>query len=62
VESETGKEHAAGCFLDGIIAATGCIYGMPNIQKLYCSKITFTLADLSFGRTVRRPGRAEGWI
>ncbi len=25
VQSETGKGHAAGCFLDGIMTATGCI-------------------------------------
>jgi len=24
VRSETGKGHAAGCFLDGIMTATGC--------------------------------------
>jgi formylmethanofuran dehydrogenase subunit E len=27
VESETGEGHAAGCFVDGIMAATGGTYG-----------------------------------
>ncbi|KUJ95160.1 MAG: hypothetical protein XD41_1848 [Desulfonauticus sp. 38_4375] len=31
VISETGKGHAAGCFLDGIMVATGCTYGKSNI-------------------------------
>ena len=31
VESETGKGHAAGCFLDGIMMAIGCTYGKSNI-------------------------------
>ena len=35
VKSETGKGHAAGCFLDGIMTATGCTYGKSNIEKLY---------------------------
>lgn len=30
VISETGKGHAAGCFLDGIMVATGCTYGKSN--------------------------------
>ena len=32
VRSETGKGHAAGCFLDGIMTATGCTYGKSNIE------------------------------
>ena len=52
-ESETGKGHAAGCFLDGIMAATGCTYGKGNIQKLYYNKMSFTLVDAASGRAVR---------
>ena len=53
VEAETGKGHAAGCFLDGIMTATGCTYGKSNIQKLYYSKMAFTLIDTKSGRAVR---------
>ncbi len=35
VISETGEGHAAGCFLDGLMVATGCTYGKSNIKKLY---------------------------
>lgn len=53
VEAETGKGHAAGCFLDGIMTATGCTYGKSNIQKLYYNKMAFTLTDQKTGRSVR---------
>lgn len=53
VEAETGKGHAAGCFLDGIMTATGCTYGKSNIQKLYYNKMAFTLIDTKSGRAVR---------
>ena len=53
VEAETGKGHAAGCFLDGVMTATGCTYGKANIQKLYYSKMAFTLTDTKSGRSVR---------
>ncbi len=53
VESETGKGHAAGCFLDGVMVATGCTYGKSNIQKLYYNKMAFTLIDTKTGRAVR---------
>ncbi|OQX63169.1 MAG: formylmethanofuran dehydrogenase [Desulfococcus sp. 4484_241] len=53
VIAETGKEHAAGCFLDGIMTATGCTYGKSNIQKLYYNKMAFTLIDNATGRSVR---------
>lgn len=53
VEVETGKGHAAGCFLDGIMVATGCTYGKSNIQKLYYNKMAFTLIDTKSGRAVR---------
>lgn len=53
VKSETGKGHAAGCFLDGIMTATGCTYGKSNIEKLYYNKMAFTLIDQQSGRSVR---------
>ena len=53
VEAETGKGHAAGCFLDGIMTATGCTYGKSNIQKLYYNKMAFTLVDTKTGKAVR---------
>ena len=53
VKSETGKGHAAGCFLDGVMTATGCTYGKSNIEKLYYNKMAFTLIDVKTGRAVR---------
>lgn len=53
VISETGKGHAAGCFLDGIMAATGCTYGKSNIEKRYYNKMAFTLIDVAGKRAVR---------
>lgn len=51
--SETGEGHAAGCFLDGLMTATGCTYGKSNIKKLYYNKMAFTLIDAKSGRSVR---------
>jgi formylmethanofuran dehydrogenase subunit E len=53
VIAETGKAHAAGCFLDGVMTATGCTYGKANIEKLYFNKMAFTLIDQKTGRAVR---------
>ncbi len=53
VIAETGKGHAAGCFLDGIMTATGCTYGKSNIEKTYFNKMAFTLIDQKAGRAVR---------
>jgi formylmethanofuran dehydrogenase subunit E len=53
VISETGKGHAAGCFLDGIMSATGCTYGKSNIEKKYYNKMAFTLIDVANGKSVR---------
>ena len=53
VISETGKGHAAGCFLDGIMVATGCTYGKSNIEKRYYNKMAFKLIDQKTGRAVR---------
>ncbi len=51
--SETGKGHAAGCFLDGMMVATGCTYGKSNIEKKYYNKMAFTLVEAATGRAVR---------
>lgn len=51
--SETGEGHAAGCFLDGLMVATGCTYGKSNIKKLYYNKMAFTLIEAKSGRAVR---------
>ncbi len=53
VEAETGRGHAAGCFLDGVMTATGCTYGKSNIRKHYYNKMAFTLIDQKTGRAVR---------
>ncbi len=53
VISETGKGHAAACFLDGIMAATGCTYGKSNIEKRYYNKMAFTLIDVRGQSSVR---------
>jgi len=53
VKAETGKGHAAGCFLDGVMTATGCTYGKSNIEKLYYNKMAFTLIDTGPGKAVR---------
>lgn len=53
VISETGEGHAAGCFLDGVMVATGCTYGKSNIKKLHYNKMAFTLVDAATGRAVR---------
>ena len=53
VISETGKGHAAGCFLDGIMVITGCTYGKSNIEKLYLNKMAFTLIDVKRQKAVR---------
>jgi formylmethanofuran dehydrogenase subunit E len=53
VESETGEGNAAGCFVDGIMVATGATYGKSNIKKLNYGKMAFTLVDERTGRAVR---------
>jgi len=59
VEAETGKGHAAGCFLDGIMMATGFTYGKSNIRKLYYNKLGFTLIEAASGRAVRVSIKAD---
>ncbi len=59
VEAETGEGHAAGCFLDGVMVATGATYGKGNIKKLFYNKMAFTLIDTRSGRAVRVSLRPE---
>lgn len=53
VESETGEGNAAGCFVDGVMVATGATFGKSNIKKLHYGKMAFTLIDEKTGRAVR---------
>ena len=59
VESETGEGHAAGCFLDGVMVATGATYGKGNVKKLFYNKMAFTLIDAGSGRAIRVSLRPE---
>lgn len=51
--SETGEGHVAGCFLDGVMTATGCTFGKGNIEKLRYHKMAFTLVDIRKQKAVR---------
>jgi formylmethanofuran dehydrogenase subunit E len=51
--SETGEGHAAGCFVDGIMTATGCTFGKGNIEKRRYHKMAFTLIDVRRQKAVR---------
>lgn len=51
--TETGDDHAAGCFTDGLQVITGCTYGKSNIKKLYYGKMGFTLIDTRRKKAVR---------
>lgn len=50
---ETGNDHAAGCFTDGLQVVTGCTYGKSNIKKLYYGKMGFILIDTVSKKAVR---------
>ncbi len=50
---ETGNDHAAGCFVDGLMTVTGCTYGKSNIKKTYYGKMAFTLVDTDRQKAVR---------
>lgn len=51
--AETGDDHAAGCFTDGLMTITGCTYGKSNVRKTYFGKMAFTLVDTRRGKAVR---------
>jgi formylmethanofuran dehydrogenase subunit E len=50
---ETGEDHAAGCFVDGLMTITGCTYGKSNVEKTYYGKMAFTLIDTAKQKAVR---------
>ncbi len=50
---ETGDDHAAGCFVDGLMTVTGCTYGKSNIKKTYYGKMAFTLIDTNRKKAIR---------
>lgn len=50
---ENGPAHAAACFLDGVMAATGCTYGKGIVEKLNYAKNAIVLVDLRTNRAVR---------
>lgn len=56
---ETGNDHAAGCFVDGLMTVTGCTYGKSNIKKIYVGKMAFTLIDTKQQKAVRVQLKAE---
>ncbi len=51
--AETGDDHAAACFTDGLMMVTGCTYGKGNAHKTYWGKMAFTLIDKKRGKAVR---------
>lgn len=51
--AETGEYHLAGCWVDGIMLATGCTYGKGNIHKLFFGKWAVTLVDPGRSRAIR---------
>ncbi len=51
--AETADDHAAGCFVDGLMTVTGCTYGKSNIKKTYYGKMAFTLIDTLRNTAVR---------
>lgn len=51
--AETGDDHAAGCFVDGLMTVTGCTYGKSNINKTFYGKMAFTLIDTRSQKAVR---------
>ncbi len=56
---ETGENHFAGCWADGIMLATGCTYGKGLIYKLFWGKFALTLIDKRTSRAIRVSVRPE---
>jgi formylmethanofuran dehydrogenase subunit E len=50
---ETGTGHAAGCFADGVQAATGCTFGKGLIERTEYGKWALNLVDTATGKAVR---------
>ncbi|MEN6460404.1 MAG: FmdE family protein [Syntrophomonas sp.] len=57
--AETGNDHAAGCFVDGLMTVTGCTFGKSNIDKTYYGKMAFTLIDTRTQKAVRAQLKPE---
>ncbi|MCL5048842.1 MAG: FmdE family protein [Firmicutes bacterium] len=56
---ETGDNHFAGCFADGIQYSTGTTFGKGNISKNFLGRFAFTLIDPSTRKAVRVALRGE---
>lgn len=56
---ENGPAHAAACFLDGVMASTGCTYGKGIAEKLNYGKNAIVLVDLKTSKAVRVSMRPE---
>ncbi len=50
---ENGPAHATACFLDGVMAATGCTYGKGNAEKKNYGKNAIVLVDMKNKKEVR---------
>ncbi|PMP96372.1 MAG: formylmethanofuran dehydrogenase [Thermodesulfobacterium geofontis] len=50
---ETGYNHGAACFGDGVQFATGCTAGKGNLIKKPRGKLAFTLIDPKQGKQIR---------
>ncbi len=50
---ETGDNHGAQCFADGVQYTTGCTLGKDNIEKAGWGKLAITLIDKKKERAVR---------
>jgi formylmethanofuran dehydrogenase subunit E len=50
---ETGDHHFSGCFVDGVMFATGCTVGKGNLVRKPIGKFAVTLVEPSTGRAVR---------
>ncbi|GAQ95121.1 formylmethanofuran dehydrogenase subunit E [Thermodesulfovibrio aggregans] len=49
---ETGYNHGAGCFGDGVQFATDCTAGKGNLIKKPRGKLAFTLIDPKQGKQI----------
>jgi formylmethanofuran dehydrogenase subunit E len=50
---ETGTNHAAGCFADGVQMSTGCTFGKGLIQRTEYGKWALNLVEKATRRAVR---------
>jgi formylmethanofuran dehydrogenase subunit E len=56
---ETGDHHFSGCFVDGVMYATGCTVGKGNLVQKRFGKFAVTLVDTNTRRAVRVSARYE---